>query len=129
MSSEADAAGSPLPQPAPAVRFADIVFVDAVVVLTPDDALAAGFPIIAATVTSRIPPVPGPDDVLLPFRNPPGARHPATGLTRRAGVVATWLVVVDPATIAGHSGYVPSRAMAVIHARTAAAAKALGGWP
>ena len=126
MSSDADAAGAPPPPPAPVVRFADILFVDAVldpagrnpkgrrvVVLTPDDALA----------------VPGPDHVLLPFRNPPGTRHPATGLTRRAGIVATWLVVVDPATIAGYSGYVPSRAMAVVHARTAVAAKALGGWP
>jgi hypothetical protein len=142
MSSDADAAGPPPPPPAPVVRFADILFVDAVldptggnpkgrrvVVLTPDDALAAGFPIVAAPVTSQVPPVPGPDHVLLPFRNPPGSRHPATGLTRRAGIVAAWLVVVDPTTIAGHSGYVPSRAMAVIYARTAAAAKALGGWP
>ena len=68
-----------------------------VVILTPNDALAAGFPIVAAPVTSQIPPIPGPDHVLLPFQNPPGTRHPATGLTRRAGIVATWLVVVDPA--------------------------------
>jgi hypothetical protein len=99
-----------------------------VAVLMPDDALAAGFPIVAAPVTSRIPPVPGPDHVVLPFRNPAGTRHPATGLTRRAGIVATWLVVVDPAAIAGYSGYVPRRAMAVVHAKTAAAAQALGGW-
>ena len=105
MSSDADAAGAPPPPPAPVVRFADILFVDAVldpagrnpkrrrvVVLTPDDALAAGFPIVAAPVTSQIPPVPGPDHVVLPFRNPPGTRHPATGLTRRAGIVATCLV-------------------------------------
>jgi hypothetical protein len=130
-------AASPRP-----VRFADILFVDAVfdpggqnpkhrrvVVLTPQDALAAGFPIIAAAVTSQIPPIPGPDHVLLPYRNPPGTRHPATGLTRRAGIVATWLVVVDPHAITGRSGYVPTRTMAVIHAKTATAAQALGGWP
>jgi hypothetical protein len=98
-------------------------------VLTPNDALAAGFPIVAAPVTSRIPPVPGPDHVLLPFRNPPGTRHPATGLTRRAGIVASWLVVVDPQDITGRSECVPLRTMAVIHVKTEAAARALGGWP
>ena len=126
----------------PPVRYADILFVAGVldpsgqnpktrrvVVLTPDDALGAGFPIVAAAVTSQIPPVPGPDQVMLPFCNPPGSRHPATGLTRRAGIVATGLVVVDQAAIVGYSGYVPRRAMSLIHARTAAAAQALGGWP
>jgi hypothetical protein len=126
----------------PPVRFADILFVDPVldptgqnpkrrrvVVLTPNDALAAGFPIVAAPVTSRIPPVPGPDEVGLPFRNPPGVRHPATGLTRRAGIVSTWIVIVDPHDITGRSGYVPRRTMAVVQAATAAAAQALGGWP
>lgn len=142
MSSGADAAGTPPPSPAPVVRFADIVFVDAVldssgqnpkgrrvVILTPDDALTAGFPIVAAPVTTQIPPVPGPDHVLLPFRNPPGTRHPVTGLTRRAGIVTTWLVIVEPVAIDGYSGHVPPRTMAVIHARTAVAAQALGGWP
>jgi hypothetical protein len=142
MSSHSGAAGTPPPPPAPVVRYADILFVDAVpdsaggnpkgrrvVILTPDDALAAGFSIVTAPVTSQIPPVPGPDHVLLPFRNPPGSRHPVTGLTRRAGIVTSWIVVVDPAAIAGYSGLVPPRSMAVIHAKTAAAAKALGGWP
>jgi mRNA-degrading endonuclease toxin of MazEF toxin-antitoxin module len=142
MSSHSGAAGPPPPRPAPGVRHADILFVDAVpdsaggnpkgrrvVILTPDDALAAGFPIVAAPVTTRIPPLPGPDHVLLPFLNPPGTRHPVTGLTRRAGILATWLVRVDPAAIAGFSGLVPPRTMAVIHAKTAATAKALGGWP
>lgn len=144
MNSDTGAAGPPPPPPpsAPVVRFADILFVAdvldptggnpkgrRVVILTPDDALAAGFPIVAAPVTSRIPPIPGPDHVVLPFRNPPGTRHPTTGLTRRAGIVASWLVLVDPAAIAGYSGYVPRRTMAVVHARTEAAARALGGWP
>jgi hypothetical protein len=126
----------------PPVRFADILFVAGVldpsgqnpkqrrvVILTPNDALAAGFPIIAAPVTSQVPPVLTDDYVLLPFRNPPGARHPATGLTRRAAIVATWLVAVDPHDITGRSGYVPPRTMALIQAKTAAAAQALGGWP
>ncbi len=72
-----------------------------VVVLTPDVALAAGFPIVAAPVTSQVPPVLTVDHVLLPFKNPPGSRHPATGLTRRAAIVRTWLVVVDPNRITG----------------------------
>ncbi|MHB1787710.1 MAG: hypothetical protein ACYCS7_16550 [Acidimicrobiales bacterium] len=141
MSDQAGAPGTPTPPPAPLVRYSDILFVDAVpdsaggnpkgrrvVVLTPDHALAAGFPIVAAPVTTQIPPVPGPDHILLPFQNPPGTRHPATGLTRRAGIVTTWLVIVDPATIDGYSGHVPGRTMAVIQARTGAAAQALGGW-
>jgi mRNA-degrading endonuclease toxin of MazEF toxin-antitoxin module len=143
MSSNPGTAGTPPPPPPPIpVRFADVLFVDAVldsvgqnpkqrrvVILTPNDALAAGFPIVAAPVTTQIPPIPGPDHILLPFQNPPGTRHPATGLTRRAGIVATWLVVVDPHDITGRSGYVPARAMAVVQAKTAAAAQALGGWP
>jgi mRNA-degrading endonuclease toxin of MazEF toxin-antitoxin module len=141
MSSAAGTAGTPPPPPVP-IRFADILFVDGVldsagqnpkhrrvVILTPNDALAAGFPIIAAPVTTQIPPVPGPDQVVLPFQNPPGTRHPATGLTRRAGIVGTWLVEVDPRRITGRSGYVPGAAMSLIQAKTAAAAQALGGWP
>jgi hypothetical protein len=135
--SNAGAPGNP-----PPVRFADIIFVTdvldpngqnpkprRVVVLTPDAALAAGFPIVAAPVTSQVPPVPTADHVLLPFKNPPGTRHPATGLTRRAGIVRTWLVIVDPQDITGRSGYVPPINMRVIDSMTAADARTLGGWP
>ena len=141
MSSATGTAGTPPPPPIP-VRFADVLFVDGVldsagqnpkhrrvVILTPNVALAAGFPIIAAPVTTRIPPVPDPDQVVLPFHNPPGTRHPATGLTRRAGIVASWLVTVNRRRITGRSGYVPTAAMNLIQAKTAAAAQALGGWP
>lgn len=129
---------APAPRP---VRFGDVLFVRGVldpngqnpkqrrvVILTPNDALDAGFPVVAAPVTSQVPPIPGPDHVVLPFKNPPGTRHPATGLTRRAALVASWLVVVDRNDITGRSGYVPTRTMAVVHARTEAAARALGGW-
>ena len=141
MSSAAGTAGTPPPSPI-RVRFADILFVHGVlnpagqnpktrrvVILTPNDALTAGFPIVAAPVTTQIPPTPSADHILLPFKNPPGSRHPATGLTRRAGIVCSWLVKVDPKEIAGRSGYVPTAAMSVVHAKTAAAAQALGGWP
>jgi hypothetical protein len=135
--SNAGPQGPPFP-----IRYADIIFVNnvldpngqnpklrRVVVLTPDWALAAGFPIVAAPVTSQIPPVLTADYVLLPFKNPPGIRHPTTGLTRRAGIVRTWLVVVRPADISpGRSGYVPPTNMKVVHSKTDAGAKALGGW-
>lgn len=134
--SNAGAAGVPFP-----VRFADVLFVDGVldprgqkpkhrrvVVLTPNSALAGGFPIVAAPVTTQVPPVLTADFVLLPFKNPPGTRHPATGLTKRAGIIRTWLVVVGPRSITGRSGYVPSTNMSVVQSRTAAAAKAIGGW-
>jgi hypothetical protein len=75
---------------APPLRYADIIFVNGVldpngqnpkqrrvVVLTPDIALAAGYPIVAAPVTSQVPPVLTADYVLLPFKNPPGTRHQA----------------------------------------------------
>jgi hypothetical protein len=100
-----------------------------VVVLTPNSALAAGFPIVAAPVTSQVPPVLPAEYVLLPFKNPPGTRHPATGLTRKAAIVRTWLVVVDPRDISGRSGYVPSTNMSIVPAKTAVGAQTLGGWP
>jgi len=66
--SNSGTAPTPTPPPIP-VRFADILFVAdvpdsaggnpktrRVVILTPNDALAAGFPIVAAPVTTRIPP-------------------------------------------------------------------------
>lgn len=136
--SDAGAPGAPL-----SIRYADILFVKdvldpngqnpkqrRVVVLTPDTALATGFPIVAAPVTSKVPPALTADHVLLPFKNPPGTRHPATGLTRRAGIVRTWLVVVDPQDVLpGRSGYVPPTSMRVVHSKTKVDAKALGGWP
>ena len=130
---------APAPRP---IRFGDILFVRGVldpngqnpkqrrvVILTPNDALDAGFPVVAAPVTSRIPPDLTDEHVVLPFKNPPRTRHPATGLTRRAAIVASWLVVVDRNDITGRSGYVPPRTMNVVRARTEAAARALGGWP
>ena len=126
----------------PPVRFADIVFVNGVldpngqnpktrrvVLLTPDDALAAGYPIIAAAITGSIPDPLTSDYVLLPYKNPPGTRHPKTGLTKKAAVLCTWLIKIDPEGVSGRSGFVPAPSMAVIEARTALQAKSIGGWP
>jgi hypothetical protein len=123
------------------VRYADIVFarnvVDPlgqnpkhrrVVVLTPNTALAAGSPIVAAGITGTLPPVITSHYVLLPYKNPPGTKHAKTGLTRRAAVLCTWVIIVDPDDVSGRSGFVPPNYMALIEQRAGAAAKALGGW-
>lgn len=92
-----------------AVRFADIIFANdvldppgqnpktrRVVVLTPDTAIATGYPIVAAALTGTLPPTLTADYVPLPYKNPPGTVHPKTGPTKRAAILCTWRVVVDP---------------------------------
>ena len=66
------------------IRFADIIFAEVldpngqnlktrrVVVLMPDIALAAGFPIVVAGVTGTLPNPLTADYVKLPYKNPPG---------------------------------------------------------
>jgi mRNA-degrading endonuclease toxin of MazEF toxin-antitoxin module len=122
------------------IQYGDIVFAEVsdpnglnpkirrVVVLTPDAALAAGYPIVVVCVTGTLPDPLTSDYVLLPWKNPPG-RHPKTGLTKCAAVLCTWVIRIDPNDNRGHSGFVPPAYMALVHARTATAAKALGGWP
>jgi hypothetical protein len=68
------------------------------------------------------------DYVKLPYKNPPG-RHPKTGLTRKAAVVSTWVISIAPNDIQGRSGFVPPAHMALVHAKTAAMARVIGGWP
>jgi hypothetical protein len=122
------------------IRFADILFAEVldpngrnpkirrVVVLTPDNALAAGFPIVVAGVTGTLPDPLTEDYVRLPYKNPPG-RHPKTGLTKEAAVLCTWVVSIVPDDVRGRSGFVPPAHMVLVHSRTAARAKAIGRWP
>ena len=122
------------------IRFADIVFAEVldpngqnlktrrVVVLTPDIELAAGFPIVIAGVTGTLPNPLTADYVRLPYKKPPG-RHPKTGLTREAAVLCTWIASIAPDDIRGRSGFVPPAYMALVHSKTAARAKVVGGWP
>jgi hypothetical protein len=122
------------------IRFADILFAEVldpngqnpktrrVVVLTPDRELAAGFPIVVAGVTGTLPDPLTADYVRLPYKNPPG-RHPKTGLTKEAAVLCTWVVAITPNDVRGRSGFVPPAYMAIVHAKTASMAKAIGGWP
>lgn len=83
---------------------------------------------MVAGVTGTLPNPLTADYVKLPYTNPPG-RHPKTGLTKEAAVLCTWIVLVTPNDIQGHSGFVPPSYMAMVHAKTAAKAKAIGGWP
>jgi hypothetical protein len=99
-----------------------------VVVLTPDSALAAGFPVVVAGVTSTLPNPLTADFVKLPYKNPPG-RHPKTGLTKEAAVLSTWVVAITLGDIRGRSGFVPPGYMAQVSSKTEARAKAIGGWP
>jgi hypothetical protein len=122
------------------IRFADIVFAEVldpngqnlktrrVVVLTPDIELAAGFPIVIAGVTGTLPNPLTADYVKLPYKKPPG-RHPKTGLTKEAAVLCTWVAPITLDDIKGRSGFVPPAYMALVHSKTAARAKVVGGWP
>ena len=122
------------------IRFADIIFAEVldpngqnlktrrVVVLTPDSALAAGFPIVVAGVTGTLPNPLTAEFVRLPYKNPPG-RHPKTGMTKEAAVLCTWIVAISPTEIRGRSGFVPPLYMRLVQSKAAATAKAIGGWP
>jgi hypothetical protein len=130
----------PVVKALPRIRYGDILFANVndpngqnpktrhVVVLTPDAALAAAYPIVVAGVTGTLPdPLTG-DYVLLPYKNPPG-RHPKTGMTKKAAVFCTWTVMIREEDVQGRSGFVPPTYLAIVASKTAAAAKAIGGWP
>jgi hypothetical protein len=131
--------GGSAPAPFP-IRFADVLFAEVpdpngqnpktrrVVVLTPDVELAAGFPIVVAGVTGTLPRPLTADYVKLPYSHSP-RRHPKTGLTKEAAVLCTWIVSIAPTDIKGRSGFVPPALMAIVHAKTAARVKVVGGWP
>jgi hypothetical protein len=122
------------------IRYADIVFaqlpdpngqnlkIRRAVILTPDRAVAAGYPIVVAGVTGTLPNPLTADYVRLPYKNPPG-RHPKTGMTKEAAVLCTWIVSITLNEIHGRSGFVPPAYMAIVNSKTAAAAQAIGGWP
>ena len=122
------------------IRHADILFAEVldpngrnlkvrrVVVLTPDNELAAGYPIVVAAVTGTLPDPLTSDYVRLPYKNPPG-RHPKTGMTKAAAVLCTWIIPIRTGDIHGRSGFVPPAYMAIVNAKTAATARAIGGWP
>lgn len=123
-----------------AINYADIIFANnvfdpsgqnpksrRVVILTPDTHLAAGYPVVAAGITSSLHNITA-DHVLLPYKNPPGTKHPVTGLIVKSAVLCSWLVIVDPNDISGVSGFTPPSNMFLIEQKAGAAAKALGGW-
>ena len=126
--------------PLPPIRFADILFANVtdpngknpktrrVVVLTPDLALKARYPIVVAGVTGTLPDPLTADYVLLPFKNSPG-RHPKTGMTKKAAVLCTWIIIITESDVQGRSRFVHPSYMVIVSSKTETTAKAVGGWP
>jgi hypothetical protein len=83
---------------------------------------------VVAGVTGTLPSPLTADYVKLPYKNPPG-RHPKTGLTKEAAVLCTWVVSITRNDIRGRSGFVPPAHMVIVNSKTAARARAIGGWP
>jgi len=82
-----------------AINYADIIFAKTVldpfgqnsknrrvVILTPDAHLATGYPVVAAGITSSLHNITS-DHVLLPYKNPPGTKHPVTGLIVKSAML------------------------------------------
>jgi mRNA-degrading endonuclease toxin of MazEF toxin-antitoxin module len=76
------------------------------VIVTADEAIAAGDPIQVVAISTMLPgPVP-PDAVAMQY-HPRG--HPKTGLKTRCAAFARWMVEVAPGQIGRKIGHVPPR--------------------
>ncbi len=76
------------------------------VVITEDEAVAAGDPIQVVAISTMLPgPIP-PDAVAMQYHS---QGHPKTGLKTRSAAFARWLVEVNPGQIARKIGHVPPR--------------------
>jgi mRNA-degrading endonuclease toxin of MazEF toxin-antitoxin module len=76
------------------------------VVVTRDEAIAAGDPIQVVAISTMLPG-PIPLDAVAMQYHPRG--HPKTGLKTRCAAFARWLVEVNPGQIARKIGHVPPR--------------------
>ena len=85
------------------------------VILTSNEDLQHGGPIVMAAISSTLPDPLTLDHVLLPWHN---NRHPRTGLTKRAAVVCSWVIRVDRRAIERISGKVPEARLKEIATRT-----------
>ena len=76
------------------------------VIVTADEAIAAGDPIHVVAISTMLPgPVP-PDAVPMQYHP---RKHPRTGLRTRCAAFARWLVEVEPGRVAHKIGHVPPR--------------------
>ncbi len=50
-------------------------------------------------------------------------------MTKRAAVFCAWITKIAANDVQGRSGFVPPAYMAIVSSKTAAMAKAIGGWP
>ena len=94
------------------------------VVVTKNEDLERGEPIVVAGITGTLQPPLGLEFVELPWKNP---HHPVTGLTKRCAVMCSWIAVVDPAAIIRVSGRVPGKQLIMVAEKTReAVARVLG---
>lgn len=87
-----------------------------VVIVTPDDRLAASGPLEVVAITSRLPQQLPADHVLLPWH---AQGHPRTGLNRRCAAVCTWLARIERDDIQNVAGIVPGAILLDIARRIA----------
>jgi mRNA-degrading endonuclease toxin of MazEF toxin-antitoxin module len=87
------------------------------VVLTPDDLISTGAPIVVAAVTTSLPNALTNEYVELPW-HPAGAVK--TGLRQRCAVHCGWLAEVDPKDVERISGFAPGPKLQEIARKTAA---------
>ena len=81
------------------------------VVVTRDEDLDAGAPIVVVAITTLLPGAQPPDTVLMPYHPQGKAR---TGLKTRCVAVPGWIEAVDPARLGPTIGHSPPRPLGQI---------------
>ncbi len=89
-----------------------------VVIITPEDRLAASGPLEVVAITSRLPQQLPDNHVLLPWHS---QGHPRTGLNRRCAAVCSWLARIERDDIQKVAGIVPGAVLLDIARRIAGA--------
>ncbi len=74
------------------------------VVLTPNNQLEAGAPIVAAAITGTLPNPLSDEYELLPWHR---QKRTVTGLSKPCAAVCSWIIEVDPSKIDNIVGRVP----------------------
>ncbi len=116
------------------VRFGDIVLVSLVdmngvntkprpaVVVSPNEVVSSGGPIVVVALTSTLPRVMTEDHVPLQWQH---NKHPITGLNKPNAAVCNWLSVVQPDQIIRQIGRAVGDRLQAIAARCRENAQAL----
>jgi hypothetical protein len=88
-----------------------------VVLLTSEDEVPAGEPLIAVGITGTLATPLPPDFVLLPWHR---SRHPQTGLNKKSAAWCSWLVTIQITEDLEVMGRVPDKEFAEICAKVKA---------